>query len=194
MSRRASRGTMPRAQRARRRSEASWALSAWSLAGRLRGRPGFPRGPLKAGMASTRGSNWVESWALAAESRTAKGMPWRSTTRWYLEPGLPRSVGFGPVCSPPFGSDAQGVEAGSGPVDGRVVSEPVEEPLVQSLPDASVLPVTQTSPADGPAVTAELLRQQAPRTARAQVKDDPAEGCAVRDTRATAFGLRRFRW
>jgi hypothetical protein len=36
---------MLRARRARRRSEPSYALSAWSLAGRLRGRPGFPRGP-----------------------------------------------------------------------------------------------------------------------------------------------------
>ena len=53
-------------------------------------------------MASTRSSNWVEPWALAAESRTVRGMPVRSTTRWYLEPGLPRSVRLGPVCSPPF--------------------------------------------------------------------------------------------
>jgi hypothetical protein len=68
----------------------------------LPGRPGFPRGPMIGGMASTSGRSWVESWALAAERRTASGMPFRSTTRWYLEPGLPRSVGLGPVCSPPF--------------------------------------------------------------------------------------------
>jgi len=70
----------------------------WALA-----RPtGLPRGPMIGGMASTSGSSWVASWALAAESRTASGMPLRSTTKWYFEPGLPRSVGFGPVASPPF--------------------------------------------------------------------------------------------
>ena len=49
----------------------SYPLSPWSLAGRLRGRPGLPRGPMMDGIASTRGSNWVESWALAADRRTA---------------------------------------------------------------------------------------------------------------------------
>jgi hypothetical protein len=43
----------------------------------------------------------VESWALEAERRTASGMPLRSTTRWYLEPGLPLSVGLRPVASAP---------------------------------------------------------------------------------------------
>jgi hypothetical protein len=48
-------------------------------------------------MASTKGKSWVASWALAAERRIANGIPLRSTTTWYLEPGLPRSTGFGPV-------------------------------------------------------------------------------------------------
>jgi hypothetical protein len=39
---------------------------------------------------------------LAAERRIASGIPVGSTTRWYLEPGLPRSVGFGSVAAPPF--------------------------------------------------------------------------------------------
>ena len=34
-------------------------------------------------------------------SRWLGSMPRRSTSRWYLEPGLPRSVGFGPVRQPP---------------------------------------------------------------------------------------------
>jgi hypothetical protein len=86
-----------------RSHSASWRtpLSPWSLAGRLRGRPGWPRGPLTGGTASTIGSSSVESWVLAADRPTASGMPRRSTSRWYLEPGLPRSVGFGPVSSPP---------------------------------------------------------------------------------------------
>jgi hypothetical protein len=77
-------------------------LSPCSLAGRFRGRPGFPRGPMIGGIASTSGRRCVASWALAGERRTDSGMPFRSTTRWYFEPGLPRSVGFGPDCSPPF--------------------------------------------------------------------------------------------
>jgi hypothetical protein len=81
---------------------ASWRtpLSPWSLAGRLRGRPGRPCGPLIGGTASTTASTSMESWVLAAESATARGMPRRSTSRWYLDPGLPRSVGFGPVSVP----------------------------------------------------------------------------------------------
>lgn len=31
-----------------------------------------------------------------------RGVPRASTTRWRLVPGLPRSVGFGPVAEPPF--------------------------------------------------------------------------------------------
>jgi hypothetical protein len=86
-----------------RSHSASWRtpLSPWSLVGRLRGRPGRPRGPLTGGTASTTASSSMESWVLAADSPTAKGMPLRSTSRWYLDPGLPRSVGFGPVSSPP---------------------------------------------------------------------------------------------
>lgn len=34
--------------------------------------------------------------------RTASGIPLASVRTWRFEPGLPRSVGFGPVCAPPF--------------------------------------------------------------------------------------------
>jgi hypothetical protein len=37
---------------------------------------------------------------LAADKQAASGMSPRSASRWYLEPGLPRSVGFGPVRQP----------------------------------------------------------------------------------------------
>jgi hypothetical protein len=33
--------------------------------------------------------------------RTASGIPFRSTTRWYLLPRFPRSTGLGPVSAPP---------------------------------------------------------------------------------------------
>src|SRR5215218_10362390 len=41
------------------------------------------------------------SWTLAAEGMTASGRPSVATTTWYLVPALPRSVGLGPVSSPP---------------------------------------------------------------------------------------------
>jgi hypothetical protein len=48
-------------------------LARWSLAGRLRSRPGRSRGPLTAGTASTTASSSSESWVLAADRHTAKG-------------------------------------------------------------------------------------------------------------------------
>ena len=59
----------------------SKALSTWSLAGRFRGRPDLPRGPMIEGIASTSGNSCVESWVLAAERWIASGMPFRSTMR-----------------------------------------------------------------------------------------------------------------
>ncbi len=102
MPRRAIRGVMPRARRARRSSEDHRPCRRGAWPGACEDVPVFPRGPMIGGMASTSGSSCVASWALAAERRTASGTLFRSTTRWYLEPGLPRSTGFGPVCSPPF--------------------------------------------------------------------------------------------
>jgi hypothetical protein len=43
--------------------------------------PRFPRGSMIEGIASTRGTSSVESWALAAERYTADGMPLRSTIK-----------------------------------------------------------------------------------------------------------------
>ena len=58
-----------------------------------RGRRGWC--PAAARTACCRGC-WPPRAGRAAEAR------WRRQSRWYLEPGLPRSVGFGPVSSPPF--------------------------------------------------------------------------------------------
>lgn len=100
MPRRAIRELMPRLRRCRRHRAKSYPLSAWSLSGRLRGRPSRPG---TAGMASTRSSRTTESCRLAPVTTSAKGRPRRSTMRWRLLPSLPRSVGFGPVCWPPGG-------------------------------------------------------------------------------------------
>jgi hypothetical protein len=122
-------------------------LLACSLAGRRRGRPGRPRGPSTAGTASTSCSSSYESWVLAADTPTANGMPAASISRWYMEPGLPRSTGFAPVSSPPPGPHAGAVDGRPGPVDLGVVAQPVQQPMMQLLPDAGLLPVPQPPPA-----------------------------------------------
>jgi hypothetical protein len=78
-------------------------VAAQPLAG-LHATPGDPgRAPTPAQRlpTSTIRSSSIESWVLAADRPTARGMPRRSVSRWYLDPDLPRSVGFGPMSSPP---------------------------------------------------------------------------------------------
>jgi hypothetical protein len=101
-------------------------------------------------------SSSIESWVLAADRPTARGMPRRSTSRWYLLPGLPRSVGLGPVSSPPLGAHAHAVQAGPRPVKLALPAELVEQQVVELLPDTGALPVTQAPPAGDRAATAEL--------------------------------------
>ena len=184
---------MPRARKTRRSCKESYALSACSLAGRLRGRPGFPRGPMIGGIASTSGKNWVASWALAAERRTASGKPLRSTTRGYLEPGLPRSVGFGPVCSPPFWPARSDDPRSPVTSRRRPRRRASQQRRVQALPDTRFLPVAQSAPAGRAAVTAEQLGQQPPRTTCPQHEDDASECGAIRKPRSAALRFRRLR-
>jgi hypothetical protein len=66
---------------------------------------------LTGGTASMTASSSIESWVLAADRPTARGLPRRSTSPWYLLPGLPRSVGLGPVSSPPLGAHAHVTQA-----------------------------------------------------------------------------------
>jgi hypothetical protein len=180
-------GAIPRRRSAARQRGQCTPLSPWSLAGRLRGRPGRPCGPLIGGTAATTASSSMESWVLAAESATARGMPLRSTSRWYLLPGLPRSVGFGPVSSPPLGADAERVEAGARPVELALAAELVEQLVVELLPDAGALPVAQPAPAGDRAAAAKLAgRQQPPRDAGAQLVDDAGKRRAVVDAGSAA--------
>ena len=62
---------------------------------------------------------------------------------------------------PPFGPDTQAVHAGPGPVDGRLVTQPIQQRLVQPCPHPGFLPVTQPSPAGRAAAAAKFLRQEA---------------------------------
>jgi hypothetical protein len=60
---------------------------------------------------------------------------------------------------------------------------------VQSLPDASGLPVAQAAPAGGAATAAQLLRQQPPGATGAEDEDDPTKSSAVGDAGPPARGL-----
>ena len=127
-----------------RRKRKSYALSACSLSGRLRGRPCCPAGRRMGGTASTRTANGVGLWRLAGVRQGTRGTPRRSTTRWRFVPGLSRSVGFGPTCSagaPPFCRDARAVQARPYPVDPVRPPQPLEQGVVQPLPHARCLPV-----------------------------------------------------
>ena len=90
-------------------------MSAWSLPGRLRGRP---RPWRTLGTASRAGASIMLSCRLAGLRRTPSGVPRRSTTRWRFVPGFPRSVGFGPVSAPPFSRQLRRYQGtlGSSPV------------------------------------------------------------------------------
>ena len=75
------------------------ALVGVELLGRLRGRP---RDCRIGWIASTTVVSAMLSCRLAPVRTTARGRPLRSTMMCRLVPGLPRSVGFGPIASPPF--------------------------------------------------------------------------------------------
>jgi hypothetical protein len=148
-----------------------------------------------AGTASTIGSSSWESWVLAADTPTANGIPAASITRWYLEPGLPRSTGFAPTSSPTPRPHADRVDRRPGPVDLAVVAQPVQQPVVQLLPHPVLLPVAQSPPAGHAAATAQLPgREQPPRDAGAEHLDDAAEHGSVLDPGATPLEVGRLGW
>jgi hypothetical protein len=80
MPRRAILGLIPRRRSARRQRGESYPLSPWSLAGRLRGRPGRACLLDRWDGVDTASSS-MESWVLAADRQPASGMPRRSTNR-----------------------------------------------------------------------------------------------------------------
>ena len=57
--------------------------------------------PATGGMRSTNGNRGVTSCRWAPVPPAAQRHPLASVITWCLLPGLPRSVGWGPVCAPP---------------------------------------------------------------------------------------------
>jgi hypothetical protein len=74
-------------------------VKIWNAASGLVGLS--PDGPERSGMLSTKGNSWLTSGTLAPVTVVASGMPWASVKTWCLVPNFPRSVGLGPVWSPP---------------------------------------------------------------------------------------------
>lgn len=114
------------------------------------------------------------SGTLAPAMTTPSGPPSPSTSRLFLVPGLPRSVGFLPVFFPPEPGLAQH------PV-GRLPL-PVHRPelvarLDQHCPDLleDPVPAPPLEPAVHRAVVAELLGELVPLAAAAEAEDDPVE-------------------
>src|SRR4029450_4550217 len=128
----------------------------------------------------------VLSWTSGAVSRTARGIPCRSTTRCRLLPGLPRSVGFGPVAAPPA---LAGRLAGSG--------WPRAPSLRPGCPGGAgggadlrrarpLLPGAQPPPAGHAGAAAHLLRQHLPRDAALEHEEDAGQRGPGVDRGATA--------
>jgi hypothetical protein len=99
---RAMRGVIPLFLRAHLHRSKSYPLSPCSLLGLFLLPLPSSRGFLIGLMASTTSVRALESWTLAGVQITASGTPLASTTTWRFVPGLPLSVGLGPVHSPPF--------------------------------------------------------------------------------------------
>jgi hypothetical protein len=106
------------------------------------------------------------------------GSPFRSVIRWIFDPGLPRSVGFGPVGGPFCGPQADGVDRAPGPVQLVSRSEFVENHAVKPSPDPVAAPLGEPAVHRGPG-RAEHRRQLPPGAARRRHEDDRGQGFAV---------------
>ena len=73
-------------------------------------------------------------------------MPWPSSTAWCLVPGLPRSVGLGPIMAPLFCRNRGAVDRRSRPVDALGLGQFLQQQAVQRLPHPGLMPVAQAPP------------------------------------------------
>src|SRR4051812_21095100 len=86
-----------------------------------------------------------------------------------------------------LGGQARRVERAPAPVDQPGLAEPVEQRVVERLPDAGLLPIAQPAPAARPAAAAHLLREHLPRDAALEDEEDAGQRRAVLDRRAAAL-------
>src|ERR671914_1853220 len=113
--------------------------------------------------ASMSSSKTIESCTLAAVVITARGIPFRSETRWRLVPFFPLSVGLLAVFGPPFWPGWKPNRVRPAPSrSGRPPQGGREELGAEPLPHPSLLPLPQASPASHPRAAAHLLGQHLP--------------------------------
>jgi hypothetical protein len=90
--------------------------------------------------------------------------------------GLPRSVGFAPVRAPPFFAGTLALSSAARlQSDLILLSQPVEQLVMDAPPHSSLLPFSEPAPAGQPRAAAHLLGKQLPRNPGAQHKENPGE-------------------
>src|SRR3712207_182498 len=137
--------------------------------------------PRIAGIKSSNGSTKRLSCRFAAGTSTFSGSPCASTSRWYLLPALPRSVGSAQSAHPPFRPDADRVQAGPRPIQFPLLTEPVEHRLVHLVEHAGIRPLAHPPPAGPPRAVAQLGGQLGPTDPGGQHEGDALEHIAVGD-------------
>ena len=105
-----------------------------------------------------------------------RSVPRASVTRWRFVPGLPRSLGAGPVAGPPFlaGTDALSRQARLQSISPCCV-QALQQHVMQTAPNARHLPIPQSPPTTHAGAAAHLGRQHFPRQPRAQHEQDARE-------------------
>ena len=125
--------------------------------------------------------------AIGPVRRQASGIPCRSTIRCRFVPGLARSMGFGPVGSPPFfaGMLARSTHA-------RSQSTCLEAPRSSSSAQcrrSQTPPVSEPSPAGHPGAAPHLDGQVFPRDADLEHLEDAGQAGAAGNPRTAALGF-----
>src|SRR5205823_13555895 len=92
------------------------------------------------------------------------------------------------------GADVAGVHDESTEVDLVGAPEVGQQHLLDSVPEASRLPIAQAVPTGHAATAAHLLRQVFPGEAGLEDEDDPGEDLAIIEEGASPFGMRGMRW
>jgi hypothetical protein len=114
-------------------------------------------------IASSVGASIGLSCRLAPLKQKPSGVPRASVTTWRFVPGLPLSVGFGPVAEPLFWPGQ--THCPGSPGSSRFARPRADAPAAPDAGalDARLLPVAQTPPATHPAATAHLGPAAYPR-------------------------------
>ena len=122
----------------------------------------------------------MTSGTLAAVTVADNGTPRASVITWCLLPDLPRSVGFGPVSSPPSGALAKEASISARPQSiWSAAVEFCQQHRVQLPPDTGLMPDPQVVAAGLAAAAAEFGGQVIPGDAGLEDEQDAGEDLAV---------------